>query len=296
MKFQSILALILFVNLNLFAQQFKRPNLDFGGTKIDWLFTVEDSTEVQESNNFPFKRSETGVLWNAPIEINKKIIYSVDNGNPFSFGTILSCYNLQTGQQDWIRYINPANEDGYCYNFYHSMIIGEANELILTGARSLVKSSLSTNQSNYGGRFIRKRIDLNSGNDIDTYLNDRILVHKIGDINPDLSGRKELYYNQVGGAPSSSFSDRFYPYFIDIPNDTVINIYGTDTTNQITFNSTSDGGMSNSVRIDGPFTDKDSEYTYLFQYEKNRIAYQILYIVNKDAKILLKREDRKSVV
>ena len=288
--------LILFFQLCcLNAQIFKTPNIEFGGSKVDWKYRVEDSSEVQESTNLPFLRKEESNIWNSPIEIGGTIIYNVDNFNPYTFGNIISCYDTKTGEQKWLRYINPSNEDGYCYNFYHSMLKDTNGELILTGARSSLKSSFTQSQNNDGGRFIRWTLNSENGQTIDKYLREDIFSYKLGDLNPALSGGKELYYHQAGPPLDKSYSDRFYPYFIDIKNNLVINRDGLDTTSQLLFNTFNNSGISNNIRIDGPYSDTENEYTYIVQYEKNRVANQYLWKIDKDAKIIYSKDISESL-
>lgn len=285
MKFTHIIILIFFIINNINAQQIKSPKISFLGSKVEWIHTVIDSIEdVSFFSKDDWDYRTTGALYMPPKEINNKVIFNVDNFNMKYMGTLVSAYDLKSGDQLWAKNYNPYFEDDYGYGFSQPMDEDHNGNLVLSGFRGPFRFSGNP----FWGYYAERTVDISSGNTISEYLSKEIIKTTVV-CNPvkwaSGSGDKSLFFYQIGYTNNGFY----YPGVIDISADTIKYDFQFDENKKVHFNDFSYADFGN-YRIRGPYTNDNERFTFLaVLYTANKKKHWI-WITDREGTIL-KQED-----
>ena len=285
-QFNTII--LLFIGFyNLQSQLIKAPNINFGGSKVDWVHTAKDTFETDQiSQSFPsFSNKEIGVIRTRPKEFDNKIIFNVSNYNTNFLGTMLAAFELESGNEVWSKNFNPHFENNYGYGYSLEMVLNKDKNLVISGFRSKVPFIGSW----WSGHYTQRLIDINNGNTLANYNNTRQDLRIVSTNPAQVSEEGPFFvYNAFFGVPNQPYNVRFFPVKIDVANDTIIDNIEFDPETNITFLTKNE--EQTTFRIDGPFTRDNVIFTFLIQYEKEGKPVQWLWKTDQDAKVLEKRE------
>jgi hypothetical protein len=221
------------------------------------------------------------VIITRPKEYGNTVIFNVSNYNTFYTGTLVSAYDLKSGDIIWEKNYNPQYESTYGLSFAMEMDFTLGGNLIMKGYRSKIPFRGSW----YNGHYIEREVDLGSGSTVKEYLNTKDMITTGVRTNPAKSANQSSFfvYNAWGG------SFKFFPVVIDVENDTIITSYEFDEQRIMQFtNLTSD--QQASLRVDGPFTKDNKTFTFLAQYVINNKPIQWLWKTDNEARVIEKRE------
>ncbi len=264
-----------------FCQLIKTPNIHFKGSKVEWAHTVRDTFEPDAP--FTFLRAsekDLGVIITRPKENGNTVIFNVSNNNVFYTGTLVSAYDLKSGNIIWEKNYNPHYENTYAYTFTMEMDFSQEGNLILRG----YKSRMPFQGAKYNGHYIEREVDLGSGSTVKEYLNTKDMIITNVRTNPAKSKNQSSFF-----VYSSWFANKFWPTLIDVENDTIITSYENDPERVVLF----DGITSSSrgiMRVDGPFTTNNETFTYLAQYLEDDKLRQWIWKTESNAKLIELRE------
>ncbi len=287
MKFTNLIILILFIGYNTNAQQIKSPKISFGGSKVEWIHTVIDSFEGAHIYS-DLDQREIGWLHIPPKEINNKVIFNVDNFNSQYMGTLVSAYDLKSGDQLWAKNYNPYFEDDYGYAFTHPMDEDHNGNLVLSGFRG---------ENRFGGvpnvgYYAERTIDVNNGNTVREYLTKEPI--KWGAYGNPVKGATgagdtSLFFYHAGYVNNTTTRrNYYYPAVIDISAGTFNYDFQSDENKRVHLNNFPNEATIY-LNIRGPFTNDNERFTFLAvgveQGGKGKF-YHSIWITDREGTIL----------
>lgn len=240
------------------------PIFEFQGTPIKWSHRISD----------PYKDTlfETGVIRNRdqisssvePLIINGKYIAIYDNR---SFGLIVECYDMLSGNICWRRSFNRTTNDDQRGT---SCIFAEADgdeHIILSCFQSASVGGFSG--TSFGGLINKRKLSVATGAQVDYLYNnvfsERILNNRSVPMH-DIKNQDLFFFYRCNYPPfgTPNISGSCIPSYIS--KSTLRRQNPLVVPDTIVFNHLDEDGFGPGYAVFGPFIEDEENYVYMVEY------------------------------
>jgi hypothetical protein len=273
------------------GQFVKAPDFEFGGTKIEWSHTLTDPWEDDFPSN-TYKSSEVGIIVSPAIEVDNKIIFKVFNSSNYAWGEILAAFDSKSGDQAWLRYLNPQNHNNYGTKYYADMKVVENSTISLSGINSFEKLPTDPLQTRFStiGHYSKEEINIHDGNTVNlTKFGNEIVSFGTQSPLQNQEGNEFIYMGNKQLIPAGK-DTRIYPVWINYKDRKVYNANGLDTTNQILYKTRNSAGSFFGPVVYGPFTVSHNAFGFLAYTYYDLTGKYYYWITDQNANILFRKD------